>query len=480
MTYNKFDAFSIEQYGKKLIGKTFFDVLNNANLPLETTNELQLKYSNKNKKGGLGIFLEEIYFGYKANNDSRPDFYEAGIELKVTPYEIKKNKEYKVGERLVLSMIGYNKPIDLNLYDSHLWIKMKKILLIFYFRDSQVFNSLNYRIDFVELFTPTQTDLKIIEQDYTKIASKIQEGRAHELSESDTMYLSACTKGATAKKSLTTQYYNSDVLAKSRAFAFKPSYMNSVLAKIMSVTNDESIVKNVEDLVDTTFEAFTLNKLRQHYGKTDVILCKQFEREYNNNKAQWIELAYRMLGISSNKADEFVKSNIVVKSIRIEENKSMHENISFPSFDFIELLNENWETSTLYTYFEETRFLFVIFRKQGDYYVFDKAKFWNMPISDLNGEVRECWEQTRLKIKAGITFTKKGKRILNDLPSTKDNGIMHVRPHAVKSAYILKDGTAYGNVIRDGSQLPDGQFMTKQCFWLNKQYVLDNIVLIDE
>ena len=42
--------------------------------------------------------------------------------------------------------------------------------------------------------------MKIIKDDYEKIVRKIQNGRAHELSEGDTMYLGACTKGATAKK----------------------------------------------------------------------------------------------------------------------------------------------------------------------------------------------------------------------------------------------------------------------------------------
>ena len=44
--------------------------------------------------------------------------------------------------------------------------------------------------------------MKIIKDDYEKIVRKIQNGRAHELSEGDTMYLGACTKGATAKKVL--------------------------------------------------------------------------------------------------------------------------------------------------------------------------------------------------------------------------------------------------------------------------------------
>ena len=44
-------------------------------------------------------------------------------------------------------------------------------------------------------------------QDYKVISDKIKAGIAHELSESDTMYLGACTKGANAEKSTVPQYY---------------------------------------------------------------------------------------------------------------------------------------------------------------------------------------------------------------------------------------------------------------------------------
>ena len=59
-----------------------------------------------------------------------------------------------------------------------------------------------------------EKDLEIIRSDYEIIAKKIQDGRAHELSEADTMYLGAATKGATAKKSLQNQFYNPEVKAK--------------------------------------------------------------------------------------------------------------------------------------------------------------------------------------------------------------------------------------------------------------------------
>jgi DNA mismatch repair protein MutH len=42
------------------------------------------------------------------------------------------------------------------------------------------------------------TDLEIIKKDWETITKKIADGKAHELSEGDTFYLGACTKGANA------------------------------------------------------------------------------------------------------------------------------------------------------------------------------------------------------------------------------------------------------------------------------------------
>ena len=37
-------------------------------------------------KGAIGSVIEESWYGYSPNSESEPDFPEAGVELKVTPY----------------------------------------------------------------------------------------------------------------------------------------------------------------------------------------------------------------------------------------------------------------------------------------------------------------------------------------------------------------------------------------------------------
>lgn len=157
----------------------------------------------------MGNLLEEHYFFYKPNSSPEPDFDKAGVELKATPYEFTK-KGTKAGERLVITMIPNTGPIEIEFKGSHLEKKIKRILMIWYNRIKSQ-NRTEHSIDFINLYDIYSEicakDLEIILDDYKIIVEKIRSGNAHKLSEGDTKYLGACTKGTTAAKSLKPQYY---------------------------------------------------------------------------------------------------------------------------------------------------------------------------------------------------------------------------------------------------------------------------------
>lgn len=476
--YDKTSAESILSYAKELEGQTFYDVKRRYLTYYNKLNELNNEsLKNTSAKGQLGNFLEEYYFGYKPNSDQGADFKEAGVELKQTCVDLKKNGEYTAGERLSITNISFEEPIEIDFYKSHVWNKIRLILLVHYLRDKSIQRMYN-KILFTNLFTPPENDLKIIIDDYNKINAKIKAGLAHEISEGDTLYLGACTKGATAQKSLRPQYYGEHIPAKKRNFCFKRSYMDYVLHAyvLKDAVPYEPIITDYSVLQNKSFENIIIEKLEKHIGESDQHLCSYYERTYNNNKAQWVDLAYRMLGIKGNHAEEFVKSNIVVKTIRLETNGKISENMSLPPFKFMELIHEEWEDSDIYNYFSETKFLFVIFKKQGNNYILHKAKLWNMPISDLEGAVHDGWQLVKDTLITGIQFTiNKNGNISNNLLKKNDNKIIHIRPHATKAAYKLHNGYEKGIIDRDANPLPDGQWMTTQSFWINNNYILKQI-----
>src|SRR5699024_5002584 len=210
--YDETNPNSIENYSKELIGKTFEDILieyfNNNNANFMKTRE---QFNNPYRKGSLGNLVEEYYFGYLPNSSPEPAFPKAGVELKVSPYERTKTGKLRAGERLVLGMIPNNSPLPDLFQDSTAYNMLKLMLLVLYYRDRDL-ERVQYPIHYSQLVSinseALKNDLEIIKSDYKIIVGKIKAGKAHELSEADTMYLGAATKGATAKKSLQPQYYN--------------------------------------------------------------------------------------------------------------------------------------------------------------------------------------------------------------------------------------------------------------------------------
>lgn len=471
--YDINDPKSIVQYGQGLIGRTFRDVL-----------KLPSPFSDpRGGRGNLGVILEEHYFGYRANSDQRPDLGE--VELKSTPCEITKAGGIRAGERLVLTMIDYRAPVIYDFYKTHLWSKCRLLLLVVYCRDPHLKNSLDYIIRFVQLFRPPEVDMQIILEDYRFIIDCIADGRAHELSESQTKYLGACTKGSTAKDSIREQFYPHKGVkykAKRRAFCFKQPYMTYVLNNYIDVKHDESesIVKSSAELEVESFENIVEQKLERNLYRYDHEIARAFKIR-NRPKNFWSMLTFAMLGVKTNNAAEFLKAGITVKTIRVEADNSIREDMSFPAINLRRFANDEWEDSEIYGRFGMTRYLFVVFKKVGKGYRLEGCRFWSMPNSDLQNEVLRAWEAYRSEIRKGVTFikskglSKKGNPIIfNSLPKKTDNKIIHLRPHTTNAYYKLNDGTCIGNV-RDGDILPNGEWMTKQGVWLNKEYVFKQI-----
>ncbi|RYG72328.1 restriction endonuclease [Lentibacillus lipolyticus] len=471
---------AIASYSRKLQNKTFRDVLPE-------------KYKYYKGKGGLGQLLEKYFYMYEPNSDKNPDFEEAGVELKVVPFKRNRNGDLRAKERIVLSIINYMEVVHETFETSSFLHKNRKLMLIFYEHMKDI-DKLDYNIMFTLLFQLPEKDLEIIKEDWIKIVSKIRDGKAEELSEGDTFYLGACTKGATRESSYRQQPYSTEK-APQRAFSLKSKYVTSILNDyaVKQISTSESmvaetatqvvpshdtvasnidyqfnrttdydpIVHNVGTIQKTTFEDYVLDTINWYKNRSVHELAQIFDVNDNKLKNFASKVSLKMLGVETKKAEEFEKANVKVKAIRIEENGTIREHMSFPAFQFTDLVKESWETSSLRELLFETKFLFIIFRYENGILNLKKGMFWSMPVNDLDENVKEVWEKTRKIVSDGIQVWTKGQRRFNNLPSAKDNPVAHVRPHASDK--------------NDTYPLPGGGEFTKQSFWLNKEYILNQI-----
>ena len=240
--------------------------------------------------------------------------------------------------------------------------------------------------------------------------------------------------------------------------------MTQILNKyIFGNAESPRIIRSADVLHTKTFEEYILDKVRPYYGMTQHELKTHLGVDSNAKSLNEILLA-RMLGVKGRIAhtEEFKKAGIVPKTIRVQCDGKIKESMSFPTFDFIKLSQEeSWEESELYNYLAPTKFLFVIFQEHASgEYVFDRIMFWNIPNDDLE-EVRNVWERTVRAIRKGVKLTQTPRGVRNDLPKQSENPVAHVRPHGKNALDMLP--------------LPDGRAMTKQCFWLNNTYIEQQI-----
>jgi DNA mismatch repair protein MutH len=458
LPYNPKDKNSVINFAKLLEGKSLSQIIGH-----------EILNHNISGKGNFGQLLEKFYFRYNPNSKSEADFFEIGMELKSSPLKQLRNNEYRSKERLVLNIINYIEVVNQEFEESDFWKKNSNLLLVFYLHQAGV-EVIDYVIKLVNEWSFPIVDLEIIKKDWEFIKNKIAEGKAHELSEGDTFYLGACTKGATAS-SVRLQPF-SNIQAKQRAFSLKQGYVNHIIA---SISKDKlgvfgKLIPSASTIKDLTIEDVVLSKFKPYYGKEAVEILSILKTALNPKAKSFLaNLTKIILGIElEQKIEEFEKAEIIVKTVRLKENNLPQEDISFPSFKYEELINEEWEDSNFKDILEH-KFLFVFFQINGANLILKKVAFWNMPYSDIL-EAKKVWEKTKELVSNGKIVKKViGNRRHTNFPNKSFSSVSHVRPHASNAA------DTFPLPVRD--KLTKEAEYTKHSFWINNTYIRDAIFL---
>lgn len=462
LPYNESSKESVLDYAYRLQNKTLREVID-----LSLIEEVDLN------KGKFGQLLESKYFFKDLDSESQPDFPLIPLELKSSPLKtLVRNNAIRAKERLVLNIINYEKLVQEDFANSSLMRKNSKLLLVFYLHDKEK-NLLDFKIQLVGIWEFPIIDLKIIEHDWNLIYKKVQQGQAHTLSEGDTIYLGACTKGANS--SSVRSQPNSPTSAKQRAFSLKTGYVNHIIATL-SNTLDGSFGKifdsekiSYESIQNFDFEKEIIRKLEFFYGKSAFEIAKSLNVIFSTYaKDNYSRLIKKILSGEEKEIQELIKADITIKTIRLDINNMPKENLSFSAFRFTEIIKEeNWEESSINATLEK-KFLFIFFKESNADYILDKAFFWNMPYEDRI-QVSEVWTNTKSlitqgKIVSSIKQTRDDKFIYRTyFPKQSDHPIAHVRPHASR--------------FTDTYELPVADQTTgktaymRHSFWLNKQYI---------
>lgn len=252
----------------------------------------------------------------------------------------------------------------------------------------------------------------------------------------------------------------------------KQGYVNHIIASIAGNTKGVygKLIPSATVAKRQTIEEVVISKFKLYYGKTVEQILAATGVELNTKaKSIYANLTKAILGIELDKEiEEFEKAEIIVKTVRLKENNLPKEDISFSNFKYEEIVNEEWEDSNFKDILEH-KFLFVFFQFENKTLVLRKVKFWNMPYADIL-EAEKVWSKTKDIITKGniVKEVKDGVRYTN-FPNKSFNSVSHVRPYATNAA------DTYPLPTED--KLTRAKSYTKHCFWLNNNYVRDEIYL---
>lgn len=449
----------------------------------------QLDETNRGKsrgnKGALGQIIEESVLGYPINSNPQADIKvgDERYELKTTPVRhVGPAKERRISakERLVLDIINYMTLPAEAFSDSAFWRKSKNIIVVCYLDDRvdrRNESPLDCKITNIYILDYPEDDLATIREDWQFIHDKVANGYADQLSEADTQYLAACTKGATAgtvrRAPAPADSGVTEISAKQRAFSYKQSYMTARYRRLIGSGRG---IGSLPMKPDESLLQFLRGRFEGYVGRSTCEIREMLHLSPSKSKSWGRILVSKMLGLESPRTkienvEQFGKANVTsLKNVVVYPGGRPQEHMSFPAIteeQWAELADPEmtWEESFVYRFFEENKSLITVFsspipyskspRGNHDDYVFVGGFLWNMPEEDIQRFVQPVWDELRRIFLSGESiYDENGKR---RLPGTKFNRVCHVRPHAQRGSNKVK--------------LPNGESVTIQGLWLDRNYI---------
>ena len=166
---------------------------------------------------------------------------------------------------------------------------------------------------------------------------------------------------------------------------------------------------------------------------------------------------------------EFLKQKEVqLKTVNLVRGGTVEASLSLPSFNYIDIISETWETSELRSTLASTTFVLIFFEENA-YGLKEKTIktgfIWKMPLEILDEGVRKSWQQVVDCVRSGhiVKYIGDDGRHHTYFPRTSDGPYVHVRPHAASGAPPLP--------LPVPDQLTGLTEYKMHSFWLTRSYI---------
>jgi DNA mismatch repair protein MutH len=389
-------------------------------------------------KGEAGAAVE-AFFGIPPNSISDADFPGAGIELKAVPV-VAASSGLRVKERTVVSMIDYVRLATESWEKAH--VRRKLHILFVFFEHLYGVPKRDFPILHVALWEPSGQVEVQIRKDWEKVHDKVLAGLATELTEADGLVLGPCRKGADSR-SLRKQPF-SDVMAKSRAFALKPSFTMALYRETTRARPDDQRLAEVANL------EHLLSNFAAYEGRTVAAVGAEVGIPPSTAKDHPARVVRGAVLAASPVPDDELQETLTIKMSPVGRDSLPYEAMSFPAFRHEEIVGEDWQDSDMLARIEQMLIVPVARETRATPLsegLIGRPVFWR-PSADQLDVIEREWTTFRDLIRTGKA---------DQLPTETQTVAVHVRPH--------------GRDAADRDRTPGGGSQPRKSFWLNKRFV---------
>lgn len=462
------------KYTRKQVEDLLEACLNKTLGEIDKKNVFERTKTNPKITGIAGDVIEQSVFGYDANSDSNPDLNIDGVqtELKTTGIRIsKKNpKEYEAKEPMSITGVSPNVIIDEEFEDSRFWHKLAHLLFVYYLyaSDKTVLAAeyANFFVKGYQFLEFSDDDKKILEQDWLIVRDFIRS-----LNKNEDLYPEI--------SHLRDKLLFIDTAPKwpnPPRFRLKRTVVSNIVKKHFNGSL-EQLPKTYDTYaeIDKACHDITV----KYRNKTVAELMADFSIDGKIDKGIGERLVVRMFGGTEKKMqniDLFSKIGLLGKTIVLTEKGKRTEDMKLFRINFDEIANidEEFNNSNFYDYFNENQILCIVFEEHNssDFSKNTFLGFKRLSFSDefIELNVKSVWQRIRdlviyKELKDVPVLDSKGN------PRINKTGIPQTAPNFPKSSegliFVRGDSS-------DSTQKPEtvnGISMYRQYIWIKGSYL---------
>ncbi|UTC06596.1 restriction endonuclease [Latilactobacillus curvatus] len=468
-------------FTKNQLDAIFNTVINQTLGDVDRNNVFNRTIGHDKITGIAGDVIEQSVLGYPADSYQKPDLIVDGVEVELKTTGIRKSKknsnQYEAKEPMSITAVSPENIVTENFETSNFWHKLEHLLLVYYLYDSEksvvASEYARFPIKGYDFHEFNDDEKEILRNDWTIVSNYIRELQTlHEIPEDFYPTISSKLRP------------NLMMIDTAPKWPHRPRFRLKRTAVTTLV--QQHFGKNLETLdqdlnsfaeIDHQLSLFT----RKYQNKTIRELLNIFSipiklgSKGDVAKSVTEQIVTHMFGASSHKISNiklFSEIGLVGKTITQTTSGNRTEDTKLLSIDFEEWLDPNitYEESSLYDYFNETQFLFIIFEEQSskDKLLDNKFKgFKRLSFNEtfINDIVKSTWEDTRTTIFENQLVEINRRNAKGELIINK-NGVVSTKINLPKSAthQVFLRGT--GN---DSSNKPveiNGIKMYRQYVWI--------------